>query len=39
MDDDTDAQAYGRPPEPYPDLWSLDRLVGTWECPGTCEGR
>src|SRR5918998_3843735 len=27
-DDDIDAQAYGRPPEPNPDLRSLDRLVG-----------
>ena len=30
-DDDTGAQAYGRPPEPSPDLRSLDRLVGTWD--------
>ena len=28
-DDDTGAQAYGQPPEPTPDLRSLDRLVGT----------
>ena len=26
-----DSQAYGQPPEPAPDLESLDRLVGTWE--------
>ena len=29
-DDNTDAEAYGRSPEPNPDLRSLDRLVGTW---------
>jgi hypothetical protein len=28
---DADAQAYGLPPEPNPDLRSLDGLVGTWE--------
>jgi hypothetical protein len=37
-DDGTDAQAYGQPPEPYPDLWSLDRLVGTWEASGDVRG-
>jgi hypothetical protein len=26
-----DAQAYQHPPEPSPDLRSLDRLVGTWK--------
>jgi hypothetical protein len=38
-DDDTDAQDYGRPPEPNPDLKSLDRLVGTWEMSGGVQGR
>jgi hypothetical protein len=33
-DYDTDTQAYGRPPEPNPELRSLDRLVGTWEVSG-----
>jgi hypothetical protein len=37
-DDDIDAQAYGRPPEPNPDLRSLDRLVGTWELSGDVRG-
>ena len=37
-DDDTDAQAYGLPPEPNPDLRSLDRLVGTWEVSGDVRG-
>ncbi len=36
--DDTDAYAYGRPPEPNPDLRSLDRLVGTWEVSGDVRG-
>ena len=39
MSDDTDAQDYGRPPEPNPDLKSLDRLVGTWEMSGDVQGR
>lgn len=34
-----DAQAYGQPPEPAPDLKSLDRLVGTWELSGDARGR
>jgi hypothetical protein len=38
-DDDTDAQDYGRSPEPNPDLKSLDRLVGTWEMSGGVQGR
>ena len=38
-DDDTDAQDYRRPPEPNPDLKSLDRLVGTWEMSGGVQGR
>jgi hypothetical protein len=38
-DDYTDAQDYGRPPEPNPDLKSLDRLVGTWEMSGGVQGR
>jgi hypothetical protein len=34
-DDNTnDAQAYGQPPEPNPDLRSLDRLAGTWNVAG-----
>ncbi len=37
-DDDTDAQANGLPPEPNPDLRSLDRLVGTWEVSGDVRG-
>jgi hypothetical protein len=37
-DDDIDAQAYGRPPEPNPDFRSLDRLVGTWELSGDLRG-
>ena len=39
MSDDTGAQAYGRPPEPSPDLRSLDRLVGTWELSGDVRGK
>ena len=38
-DDDTDAQDYGRPPTPNPDLKSLDKLVGTWEMSGDVQGR
>ena len=30
--------AYGQPPEPNPDLGSLDRLVGTWEMSGDVRG-
>jgi hypothetical protein len=37
--DDTDARAYGGPPEPAPDLGSLGRLVGTWEMSGDVRGR
>jgi hypothetical protein len=37
-DDDIDAQAYGRPPEPNPDLSGLDRLVDTWELSGDVRG-
>jgi hypothetical protein len=37
-DGNTDAQAYGRPPVPNPDLRSLDRLVGTWELSGDVRG-
>jgi len=36
-DDNTDAEAYGRSPEPNPDLRSLDRLVGTWWMSGPPE--
>jgi hypothetical protein len=36
-DDNTDAEAYGRSPEPNPDLRSLDRLVGTWGMSGPPE--
>ena len=32
------AQAYEQPPEPNPDLRSLDRLVGTWEMSGGVQG-
>jgi hypothetical protein len=39
VDDTDDAQAYQQPPEPSPDLKSLDRLVGTWEMSGDVEGR
>jgi hypothetical protein len=38
-DHDTDAQAQQQPPEPNPDLKSLDRLVGTWEMSGDVQGR
>jgi hypothetical protein len=37
--DNTDAQAHQQPPEPNPDLKSLDRLVGTWEMSGGTQGR
>lgn len=39
-DDDTtnEAQTYDQPPEPNPDLKSLDRLVGTWEISGDVQG-
>jgi hypothetical protein len=37
--DNTDAQAHQQPPEPNPDLKSLDRLVGTWEMSGGAQGR
>ncbi len=37
-DEETDARAYGRSPEPNPDLVSLDRLVGTWEMSGDVRG-
>ena len=33
-DNTNDAQAYGRPPMPNPDLKDLDRLVGKWEVTG-----
>ena len=33
-----DAQASGRPPEPNPDLRSLDGLLGTWEMSGDVRG-
>ena len=35
-DDNTNVQ---QPPEPNPDLKSLDRLVGTWEVSGGAQGR
>ena len=38
-DHDTDAQDYGRPPEPNPDLRSLDRLVSTREMSGEVRGK
>ncbi len=34
-----DARAHRQPPEPNPDLRSLDRLVGTWEMSGEVSGR
>lgn len=36
-DDNTYAERH--PPEPNPDLKSLDRLIGTWEISGDVEGR
>ena len=41
MADDTnnDAQDNQQPPEPSPDLRSLDELVGTWEMSGEKYGR
>lgn len=33
-----DAQDYGQPPEPSPNLTSLDRLVGNWEHSGDVQG-
>ena len=33
------AQAHQQPPQPNPDLRSLDRLVGTWEMSGEAHGR
>jgi hypothetical protein len=40
-DNDTtnNAQAHQQPPQPNPDLKSLDRLVGTWEMSGEVQGR
>ena len=35
-DDNTNVQ---QPPEPNPELKSLDRLVGTWEVSGGAQGR
>jgi hypothetical protein len=37
-DGNTDAQAYGQPPEPTPNLRSLEGLVGTWEMSGDVRG-
>jgi hypothetical protein len=37
MADNTNAQQ--QPPEPSPDLKSLDKLVGTWEVSGGLQGR
>jgi hypothetical protein len=34
-----DAQSHRQPPEPNPDLRSLERLVGTWELSGGAQGR
>ncbi len=34
-----DTQAHQQPPEPNPDLRSLDRPVGTWEMSGEVQGR
>src|ERR687898_3397388 len=33
-----DAQAHQQPPEPNPDLKSLDRLVDTWKVSGGAQG-
>jgi len=38
-DNTSDAQAHQQPPEPSPDLKSLDRLIGTWEKSGGAQGR
>ena len=38
MSDDTDAQAYGQPPEPTPNLRSLEGLIRTWEMSGDVRG-
>ena len=37
-DGNTGAQAYGQPPEPTPNLRSLEGLVGTWEMSGDVRG-
>jgi hypothetical protein len=34
MADSNDTQALQQPPQPYPGLKSLDRLVGTWKVSG-----
>lgn len=38
-DDANNAQAHQQPPQPNPDLRSLDRLVGTWEMSGEVKGK
>jgi hypothetical protein len=38
VDDTNDVHAQQQPPEPSPDLKSLDRLVGTWEHSGEVRG-
>jgi hypothetical protein len=40
-DNDTtnNAHTHQQPPQPNPDLKSLDRLVGTWEMSGEVQGR
>jgi hypothetical protein len=36
---DDNTQAHQQPPDPTPDLRSLDRLVGTWEVSGGAQGK
>lgn len=37
-DGNTDAQAYGQPPEPTLNLRSLEGLIRTWEMSGDVRG-
>lgn len=39
MMSDTNTKTEQRPPEPHPDLKSLDRLVGKWKISGDSEGK
>jgi hypothetical protein len=38
-DNTNNAEAHQQPPEPSPDIKSLDRLVGTWEVSGGAQGK
>jgi hypothetical protein len=38
-DNTNNTQAHQQPPEPDPDLKSLDRLVGSWEISGGAQGK